>query len=87
MSQEPLWIGVLVMGGLIMSNFTSELVKVFFAKMRTSDFVEKTACVACKSQEKEIGQSQKAKIDAIAQLVLAMAIKMGIDTSDISKLL
>ena len=87
MPQDPVWLAVLVLGGLIMSSFVSELVKVFFAKMRSSDFVDKVACAACKGQEREIGQGQKDKIDAIARLVLAMAIKMGIDTSDISKLL
>ena len=78
---------VIVVGALVMASGIQELIKIFFVKMRASDYVKRSACVACKAQEKEIGQGQKEKIDAIAKLVLAMAIKMGVDTSEISKLL
>lgn len=78
---------VIIVGGLAMSGAVGELVKIFFAKMRSADYVDKASCKACKKQEIEVGQGQKNKIDAIARLVMAMAIKMGVETDEIAKLL
>jgi hypothetical protein len=85
---------ILLLVGIIGVSVTQELVKIFFARMRTSDYVTKQDCERCKTGAKDADidaakkvQATAEKVDAIARLVLAMAIKMGIDTKDIQKLM
>lgn len=71
---------ILLLVGIVAVQMINELVKLFFTRMRASDYLKVETCKECQN-------SHTRKIDAIAKLVLAMAIKMGIDTSEISKLL
>lgn len=76
-------VAVVVVGGLVIAILVNELIKLFFAKMRRDDYVEKTACERCQNTSQAYDMNQGHKIDAMAKLVLAMAIKMGIDVKEI----
>ena len=78
---------IILILGVVGVQMINELVKLFFNRMRASDFVKVETCKDCQKDTELFGQAHTRKIDAIAKLVLAMAIKMGIDTSEISKLL
>lgn len=85
---------ILLLVGIIGVSVVQELVKIFFNRLRTTDYVSKQDCEKCQRSDIETHghAAQKAqitaeKVDAIARLVLAMAIKMGIDTKDIQKLM
>lgn len=78
---------MIVVFGIVGVSMINELVKVFFARLRSSDFVKKSTCIKCQSNGAAQDQKQTQKIDAIAKLVLAMAVKMGVDVKDIQGLI
>jgi len=78
---------IILVVGVFGVNLIGELVKLFFKRLRSTDFVTRTYCGECKSDATVIKTEDRKKIDAMARLVLAMAIKMGIDTKEIQELL
>lgn len=80
-------VAVIVLGGLIIASVTNELIKLFFAKMRSDDYVEKTAFESYQNTSRAYEMNQGHKLDAISRLVLAMAIKMDIDVKEIQGIL
>ncbi len=80
-------VAVIIIGGLVIASIVNELIKVIFAKMRSNDYVEKTSCEKCQNVSASYDMAQGCKIDAMAKLVLAMSIKMGIDVKDIQGIL
>lgn len=80
-------VAVIVLGGLILASVVNELIKLFFAKMRSDDYVGKAACKKCQNTSQAYDMNVGHKIDAISRLVLAMAIKMDIDVKEIQGIL
>lgn len=77
---------VLVIGGWFLLNVVSELTKVFFQRMRTSDYITRKDCEQCKKQHEQDDEDLVQQIKVIRRLMMRVAIKNGVNTEDIEEL-
>lgn len=92
---------IMLLGGIVGLSVVNELVKIFFQRLRTSDYMSEKKCRAqqalCQqgreteedtltgeiSNVKTEIECVKNKVNAIAKLLMKMAVKNGIDPKDI----
>ncbi len=92
---------IMLLGGIVGLSVVNELVKIFFQRLRTSDYMTEKKCgihqALCQqgreTEEETLAQEVadvkkdiacvKDKVDAIAKLLMKMAVKNGIDPRDI----
>lgn len=92
---------IMLLGGIVGLSVVNELVKIFFQRLRTSDYMNEKKCSAqqaiCQqgrqteedSLTEEIANVKteikcvKDKVNAIAKLLMKMAVANGVDPKDI----
>lgn len=89
--------GIFFLIGLVGLSVVNELVKLLFNRMRTSDYMTKVNCDQARSsclsgrqkEEQDVQwdvETLSKKVDSLTRLMIQMAIKVGIDSKDIEKI-